>query len=254
MVKSLVLFRRTEDSIDTLDFTAEQAAPARTVAEDLAAALRRRIQGGELAAGDRLPAQRDLARELHVARPTLQQALRSLEYDGFVETRRGVNGGTFVRALDEPAGVWFESVRLDLSDLEDVLAYRTAVEVEAASRAAVRRTHDHLDKMRLAQERLTVAATSADFRRADSMFHNTLSGASGSARLESATRWARGELFSPIDRALYPRLVQVALREHAAILNAVEASDPIAASERMRAHIETTRRELRNAAERTTTP
>jgi GntR family transcriptional repressor for pyruvate dehydrogenase complex len=255
MVKSLVLSDDPLEPVtDSLDFTIEQETPARTVAEELAAQLRWRIQGGELAAGDRLPAQRDLARELGVARPTLQHALRTLEDQGYVETRRGATGGTFVRPLEGPAEAWFETVRHDLSELEDILAFRTAVEVEAAALAALRRTAQHLETLRESQDLLAASGSSADFRRADSSFHNALGAASGSARLESAARRARGELFSPIDRALRPRLVQVTLRDHAAILRAVERRDPLGASTAVRAHIETTRTELRKAAERTTTP
>lgn len=227
---------------------------ARTIAQDVAARLRSQIQGGEFAAGDRLPAQRELARDLGVARPTLQQALRALEHDGYVQTRRGASGGTFVCPLDAPAGVWFDTVLSDRRELEDILTFRAAVEAEAAALAAARRSRWHLAELRRSQKLLAAASTSADFRRADSLFHNTLASASGNTRLENATRRARGELFSPIDRALRPRLVEITLRDHGAILEAVEAADPVAASAAVRTHIETTRTELQRAAERTTTP
>lgn len=222
--------------------------------EELAALFRSRIQSGELAAGDRLPAQRLLARDLGVARPTLQHALRTLESEGYVETRRGAAGGTFVLPLDQPADAWFETVRRDWAELEDLLRFRAAVEAEAAALAAVRRTPRHLQTLRTAQALTLESATSGDFRRADSLFHTTLGQAAGSPRLERAAREARGELFSPIDRALRPRLVAVTYRDHLAILEAVEAADPAAASAAVRAHIDTTRRELRAALERTSTP
>lgn len=75
--------------------------PGRTLVEELAGLLRSRIQSGELIAGDRLPAQREPARDLGVARPTLQHALRVLESQGFARTKRGATGGTFVLPLDE---------------------------------------------------------------------------------------------------------------------------------------------------------
>lgn len=220
----------------------------------MAAAFRSRIQSGELAAGDRLPAQRVLARELGVARPTLQHALRTLESQGYVETRRGAAGGTFVLPLDQPADAWFETVRRDWTELEDLLLFRAAVEAEAAALAAIRRSPRHLARLRTAQTLIAEAATSADFRRADSLFHSTVGDASGSPRLERAARQVRGELFSPIDRALRPRLVSVTHRDHQAILEAVTAGDPVAAATAVRNHIDTTRRELRAALERTPVP
>jgi len=54
-----------------------------------------RIESGRLAAGERLPAERDLALALSVSRMTVRQALASLAARGLVE--RGVGRGTFVR-------------------------------------------------------------------------------------------------------------------------------------------------------------
>ncbi|MHB0980260.1 MAG: FadR/GntR family transcriptional regulator [Thermoleophilia bacterium] len=236
---------------DKMAAVSQTELPGRTLVEELAALFRSRIQNGELVAGDRLPAQRELARDLGVARPTLQHALRVLESQGYAETKRGATGGTFVLPLDEPADAWFQTVRRNLVELEDILCFRAAVESEAAALAATRRSSRHLEGLRAAQTLIAHATTSADFRRGDSLFHSLLGEASGSPRLERATRQARGELFSPIDRALRPRLVRVTVRDHQVILHAVEAADPVAAAAAVRAHIDTTRTELRAAMERT---
>jgi GntR family transcriptional regulator len=58
------------------------------------ASLRERIESGELGAGQRLPAERDMARQLGVSRMTVRQALAALAERGLVE--RGVGQGTFV--------------------------------------------------------------------------------------------------------------------------------------------------------------
>src|SRR5918999_110405 len=54
-----------------------------------------RIGSGALAAGDRLPPERNMAEALEVSRITVRQALASLAARGLVE--RGVGRGTFVR-------------------------------------------------------------------------------------------------------------------------------------------------------------
>ncbi len=59
-------------------------------------ALADRIESGRLAAGERIPPERDLAEALSVSRMTVRQALASLAARGLVE--RGVGRGTFVRA------------------------------------------------------------------------------------------------------------------------------------------------------------
>ena len=61
--------------------------------------LATRIESGELAVGERLPPERELAEWLGVSRPTVRQALASLEARGLLE--RGVGRGTFVRAPDK---------------------------------------------------------------------------------------------------------------------------------------------------------
>jgi GntR family transcriptional regulator len=58
------------------------------------ASLRERIESGELGPGQRLPAERDMARQLGVSRMTVRQALAALADRGLVE--RGVGQGTFV--------------------------------------------------------------------------------------------------------------------------------------------------------------
>ncbi|UBU17032.1 GntR family transcriptional regulator [Nonomuraea gerenzanensis] len=54
------------------------------------------IAGGELAPGDRLPGERELAGRLGVSRMTLRQALASLERDGVLVRVPGRSGGAFV--------------------------------------------------------------------------------------------------------------------------------------------------------------
>lgn len=69
--------------------------PALGPAEALHRALADLVDDGALPAGTRLPAQRDTAAALAVARGTVDRAYRALEHDGLVVSRRG--SGTFVQ-------------------------------------------------------------------------------------------------------------------------------------------------------------
>ncbi len=57
--------------------------------------LRREIQEGRLAPGDRLPAETDLVERFQVSLPTIRQAMGVLRAEGLIESRQGI--GTFVK-------------------------------------------------------------------------------------------------------------------------------------------------------------
>jgi DNA-binding FadR family transcriptional regulator len=66
--------------------------------------LAQAIRLGLVAEGDRLPAERELAEKLQVSRVTLREAIRALREAGFLESRRGRAGGTFVVSQAGTAG------------------------------------------------------------------------------------------------------------------------------------------------------
>ncbi|MCL4367962.1 MAG: FCD domain-containing protein [Actinobacteria bacterium] len=207
---------------------------ARTRAAKVADLLRTRIQGGELAPGDQLLPEREFAEQLGVARPTLRQALKILQEEGFVRSERGAGGGTFVDEFDVPREHWVGRIREDVSDFEDVLDLRHAIETRAAALAATRRDDQDLKTMERALVLLLAASNEAQFRQADSLFHNALAEASRSPRLATAIRNARGELFFPADQAN----IEISVRDHSAVFEAVRAQDPAEAARLMGVHIE----------------
>lgn len=64
----------------------------------LAQQLRRLIRSGELATGDRVPSEPQLARQYEVSRDTAQRALAMLAHEGLITRRRGV--GSIVAAVE----------------------------------------------------------------------------------------------------------------------------------------------------------
>ena len=67
----------------------------------IAEQLRQLISSGEFAVGARLPAERDLAKQLGVSRPSVREALIALEVEGWVEVRTG--SGVYVLDRSTPA-------------------------------------------------------------------------------------------------------------------------------------------------------
>lgn len=118
--------------------------------------LRSQIMRGILEPGARLPAEAQLTRMFGVSRSTVREALRSLASQRVIETRRGVQGGSFVSAPD-PArlvedvasalGVLVTTPQLEIRDL---LEARLLLEPAAARLAAQRADADTVEALRAA--------------------------------------------------------------------------------------------------------
>ena len=219
---------------------------AQSLAQAVAAHLLRLIHRGEIGPGDRLPAERELAEQLGVARISLREAIKSLRDDGYVEVRRGAHGGTYVLELDEPVARWQARMRTEFGEFDDIIDYRIALESEAAGLAAARRTKSHLAILRTSIRALERAGTRAEVRLTDTQFHAGLARASGNARLASAIEAARADLFALPN--LIPGLSpsNKFIGDHQTIYQAVCQGNRDAATAAMREHIENTRTHLRD--------
>jgi DNA-binding FadR family transcriptional regulator len=225
------------------------------LAHELVAALTRRIHGGKLGAGDRLPTEAEVVAEFGVSRTVVREALSRLQAAGLVETRHGV--GTFVTAGE--ARATFRITPQQLATLQDVIAVlelRIGVETEAAALAAQRRTEAQLTRMRAALagfERAVAAgqdAVEADFR-----FHLEVAKATQNShfaellstlgmKIIPRARLEPAEALSP-ERIAYLRRVH---GEHESIFDAIAAGDADAARAAMRTHLANSRERRRRAA------
>jgi DNA-binding FadR family transcriptional regulator len=96
------------------------------------------IKLGLVGPGERFPAERELATQFGISRLTLREAIRELQQAGYVESRRGRSGGTFVTGAP-PAPDRRELRRLAQEEgdrLTDALTFRLALETGAAEALA----------------------------------------------------------------------------------------------------------------------
>lgn len=81
--------------------------------------IKRQIADGRLVAGERLPAERDMAQRQQVSRVSVRDAYRSLEELGVITIRRGTEGGAYVAAPDPAAIQQSLSLMLRLGRVSD---------------------------------------------------------------------------------------------------------------------------------------
>lgn len=211
--------------------------------------IRRAICLGRFSPGDRLPPERELARQLGVSRATVREAIRVLESDGLAESRRGAHGGLFVLAQQFPEDQLRETISTQLDVLANVFDYRVANECASARLAATRRSEGDLVELRQALDEMSaIAATEesrnaianvARFRQADTAFHLGIARAARNPFLLRAVEDARAAMFLPVG-TVFRRLEDNANDYHHAIFAAIEGRDSERAIEEMRAHIEDT--------------
>ncbi|WP_371878596.1 FadR/GntR family transcriptional regulator [Conexibacter sp. S30A1] len=106
------------------------------VALQVASALASMIQTGEIAVGTRLPSEAVLAKQFHVSRPTVREALCSLHFSGYIESTRGA-GSVVVSAAAVGQGPIATSLIERPSDIVDVFEARLVIEPEVLYHAAV---------------------------------------------------------------------------------------------------------------------
>jgi DNA-binding FadR family transcriptional regulator len=205
--------------------------------------LRELIGNGEYAPGARLPAERELARELGVSRPSLREALIALEIEGLLEVR--VGSGIYVTPPDGRAR---HAPPADASGPFEVIRARRLIEGECAALAARHATPVQLRALRTAHASMRKEARrSHNPLHADRAFHVRIAEAAGNSALELLVQTLWDQRVGPFYRALekkleYPAMAGETLREHAAVLAAIVSRDPARARAAMRRHKDLTSR------------
>jgi GntR family transcriptional repressor for pyruvate dehydrogenase complex len=213
--------------------------------EQVVTHVRTLIEAGSLRPGDRLPAERDLAVEIGVSRPTVRAGLRALAAMGVVQSRHG--SGTYIPG--GPPILGSEPLRF-LAALhgftrEEMFEARRILEVGAAGLAAERATSDQIAT--IAEEVACLFAAMEDpqgFLVHDVKFHQALAVASGNPIVTSLVGMV-SELYYAYRRGTAARASDRNLRDaaemHRRIYQAIRAHDPEAARQAMADHLAHTR-------------
>lgn len=191
-----------------------------------------------MTAGEKLPNEVELARELGVSRATLREAIRTLTAQGVLEVRRGK--GTFVSARVEDIDDYgFTSLSRVKGQLRDLFELRSIFEPQAARLACRRATAeeraDILAKGKVVEDCIR---SGADRTQADAAFHAAIVRATHNefmVRLLPLIQRAVATAVETGDDAL--RLAEDTLRDHALLLEFFARGDEEGTLHAMAIHI-----------------
>lgn len=220
----------------------------RTAGERIAERIVTAIALGEFVPEQRLPTERELAGLLEVSRSTVREALQRLHAAGYVTTKRGRGGGTFVRTgLGPDADDMIARTLMPAwAGLTEMLDFRSLVEQLIARTAAERRDAHDIELIRAAVQQYSGAADRAASRRADHAVHHAIAQATHNARLSELSTRARREVSLGFDAEPYtPQVRHRALDQHPALADAVIAGDPQQAARLAAEHFSLTEDMLR---------
>ena len=220
-----------------------QPVPMRTAGERVADRLVTAIALGEFEPGQRLPAERELAATLEVSRATVREALQRLHDGGYVVTRRGRGGGTFIKTGTGPGADEMIKRTLDpeWEQLAEVLDYRRLVEQLIARTAAERRDARDIGVITSAVRDYSRARDRDTSRLADHALHQAIARATHNPRLVDLSARIRREVGLGFDAEPYtPQLRRRALRQHPRLAEAVIAGQPDRAADLAASHFSLT--------------
>lgn len=220
--------------------------------EDTVGRLLQTIRLGVVVPGEALPPERDLAVRFAVSRDTVREALRSLTDAGFVVSRRGRYGGTFVCDVLPPAGQGnpLEPSRpiaaVSATELDDVLGLRELLETGAARRAAGRSLPAANRETLWASLGECRGAPAEDYRRLDSRLHLAIGELAGIPSLVPLLADNRTRVNELLDRIplLEPNIAH-SDEQHESIVLAILTGDAVGAAAAVREHLDGTAALLR---------
>lgn len=212
------------------------------VSENIAKRIKRQISSGKLSAGQKLPAEREMARRYKTSRVSVREAYRSLEELGLLTIRRGADGGAFIHQPDHGAVQKSLSLvlRLGRTTHQELTEARLLIEPPIARLAARRAGPEEIALLKAVLERQEAyLARKGHFRPHSLLFHRAVADCARNLPLKTLMNSLSDLTLEVVTKVIdTPRPVKEEIcRFHRAIFEAIERHDEDAAHRLMLEHI-----------------
>jgi len=209
--------------------------------------IRDLIGEGQMAPGERLPPEQELASMLGISRSSLREAVKALSQAKVLDVRRG--DGTYVTSLEPElllSGMSFVVDLMQDSTLVEVFEVRKLLEPAATALAAQRITDDQVASLRESLATMRSAHDPEELVLSDIQFHSQITAATGNSSLCSilaaiSTRALRARIW----RASLSGVKTMTLAQHSLILDALADRDSVLARSAATIHVSESERWLK---------
>ncbi len=187
-----------------------------------------------------------------VSKATLREAIRALEFLGFLEIKKGASGGAFVKKVDvnKARDLLLNFLHFQDLSLRDLSEVRLLLEPYTAEKCALSITSEDLGTLKRLNEECQLildGRVCADLRQNEIEFHRVIGRATGNPILSFVLEFVENllidakEVLRP-DEAFSRRV----LSAHKRIVQALEQGDPKLARAEMERHVAEVAEDLAN--------
>ncbi len=206
--------------------------------DQIIAQIQQLVSDGRVKPGDQLPPERELADQLGVSRGSLREALRTLEYLGFIESRPG--GGTIVQKVELATilSPFADFLSREEQFLLETMEFRLIVEPSVARLCAINCSDEVLVKIRRALKRHEDdVRDSRPALDSDTAFHLAIAEGSGNDFICQFVKAISG-ILGDWRRMWLKGRPATSIEHHQRIFDAINSRDADKAEAAMREHLE----------------
>jgi GntR family transcriptional repressor for pyruvate dehydrogenase complex len=209
------------------------------IQKDIISKIRDLINLKNLESGDRLPSERMLAEKFNVSRGNIREAIQKLDYYGVLKSIP--QSGTFIAGIGPIAinGIIESILRLEDPDFKALVETRILLELNIVSLAAQKRTDKDLEDLEVALNAyVKKVLKKEDAVQEDLIFHLAIAKASGNSAMNRLMMMITPDIIINFKKyhICSEDLLQIGIKEHQLVFEAIKNQDPILAEQKMKEH------------------